>query len=218
MYVVYDCVQDGGVFVIAGLEDAGIPYRKVYVDLRKGENLEAAFTKINPRQQLVTIRLPDGSVMTEGVAIMLWIAEQHPKAELMPPPGSPERAQALRWLLFMATNLYEGENRKVHPERYAADPACAGAVREAANAYVDWHYRLIEAEIGQGPYFFGEKLCLVDLYLWMLIQWHRDLEWLETQCPKLLRLVETVMVRPKIEPIHLANFGPGIGLCAIEQL
>ena len=212
MYLLYDGLQDGGVFVRAAFEEAGIPYQQSYIDLRKNEHLSAEFTRINPRQQVPVLRLDDGTILTETVAIMMHIADCHPQAELLPPLATIERSQAVRWLLFLATNVYEGESRMVHPERYATDPACAPSVRHAAVDYVNRHYLIFEDVLSEGPYLFGDRVSLVDLYLWMLLQWHGHMDWLNANCPKILRLVRAVMARPRIEPIHLEIFGPGIGL------
>ncbi len=211
MYILYDCPQTGGVFVRAGLEEAGPPYRRVDVDIRKGANFEPDYARLNPRLQVPTLVVPERGVLTEGVAIMTYIADAHPEARLL--PADPwERAQAMRWLLFFATNVYEGESRKLHPGRYTSDPNGAAALGDAAVAFVNRQYEIFEAAIERAPYFFGDDLSLVDLYVWMLAQWHGDTAWLRRNCPKTVSLIEAVMARPKIAPIHAQNFTPDIGL------
>ncbi|MDF0604023.1 hypothetical protein P1J78_25295, partial [Psychromarinibacter sp. C21-152] len=62
--------------------------------------------------------------MTETSEIIVQLADYYPDSELLPPIRSPERGQVLRWLAFCATNLYEGESRKLNPGRYTTgDPA-----------------------------------------------------------------------------------------------
>lgn len=218
MYTLYDGLQTGGVSVKAALEEAGIEYQRITVDLQKKEHLSEEYTRINPRQQVPSLMLDDGSIMTEGAAIMIHIADCHPNANLLAPTGTAERAQAMRWLLFLDTNVYEGENRKVHPEWYVSAPECAGSVYDAAIEYVNRHYLLIENVLGNGPYLFGDRLDLVDIYVWMLVQWQGDLDWLDANCPKVVNLVRAVMSRPKIEPLHLETFGVGIGLTPEEKI
>ena len=150
--------------------------------------------------------LPDGSIMTESAAMLLHIADAHPKAGLAPPPGTPARAQHDRWLIFLAVNVYEGELRKLYGERYTADGDGKGNVEAAARAYVDRHYALVEEALGEGPYVFGDDLSVLDIYLWTFAHWH-DAAWLEANCPKVARLVQTVRTRPKIAPIHDENYG-----------
>ena len=56
-----------------------------------------------------------------------------------------------------------------------------------------------------GPCFFGDDLTVLDIYIWMFSNW-QDAAWLEANCPKIVRLANTVKVRPKIAPIHEENF------------
>jgi len=161
---VYDDIQDGGAVVQAALMEAGIASDLVRLDKRAGEHLTpeftAEFTALNPRQQLVTLRLADGSIMTEGVAIRIYLDAAHRDAGLLPPTDSPDWVQAVRGPVFMA----------------------------------------------------------VDLYFWMLLQWHGDEAWLRQTRPKPIALVEAVIVRPRIAPLHRANFGEGLGCAPLAEL
>ena len=211
MYLLYDCLQSGGVFVKAGLEEAGVAYRQIEVDIRKGANFDPEYSRINPRQQVPSLLVQNRGVLTEGVAIMLYISDQHPEAGLLP-KDKWERGQAIRWLLFLATNVYEGSNRLTRPERYTSDPTGIDALKEANIAFVNRQYEIFEDAVSHTPYFFGPSLSLVDLYIWMLAQWHEDVGWLRKNCPKTIEIVETVMRRKKVAPIHTENFLPEIGL------
>jgi len=212
IYTLYDAERSGGSFVRAVLAETGASHDVVIIDHRKDEHLSDDYTRINPRRQLPALRVADDSVMTEGVAIALHLAERHPEARLLPPEATPGRAQVTRWLLFFATNVYEAQSRIARPARFVNDPACAPAVAAAAAMSIDDHYRIFEQELGAGPYLLGQHACLVDLYVWMLTQWHRDLGWLKAHCPKIVALVAAVMARPRIVPLHRRLFGPGIGL------
>jgi len=206
MYRLYAWKLTGSLATEAALAEAGAAFEIVPVNIRDGEQHGEAFGRVNPRRQLPALRLPDGSVMSEGAAMLLHIADAFPEARLAPPPGSPARAQHDRWLLFMAVNVYEGELRKLGPERYCDDPACAESVKSAAFAYVERHYRLLDDAIGEGPYVFGTDFTVLDIYVWMLAQW-MDAGWLARSCPKVKRLADTVAARPKVAPVHAYHFG-----------
>lgn len=212
MYRLYDSRQTGGVAVDAALTEIGADFEHVVVDIGKGDQFSEDFTRINPRQQVPALQLPDGTVLTEVIAILMHLADTHPEAALAPPAGTFERAQVNRWLSFLATNVYEGEKRRVSPSRYTADPDGEQAVVDSAKDYVARQYEVFEGCLGDGPYVQGDRIGIIDIYLWMLVQWWGDFGWLKRTCPKTLRLVETVMERPRIKPVHLARFGPGLGL------
>lgn len=79
---------------------------------------------VNPLSQIPTLVMPDGSVMTESVAITLALAELTGSNELVPEPGASERNTFLRWLVFFPANI--------HPTyTYADDPVRFVAVKEA---------------------------------------------------------------------------------------
>jgi glutathione S-transferase len=205
MYKLYESINSGSSAVEAALSEASADYVTVPTSTAEKRHLSEEFRAINPRQQIPALTLPDGSVMTEGAAMLLHIADAFPQAQLAPPPGSSARAQHDRWLIFMAVNIYEGELRKAYSSRYSDDPSGGDAVQSNATTYVNRHYELLEAAIGDGPYFFGDQLTMVDIYLWMLACW-ADGDWLAAHCPKVANLVTRVRNRPKVVPVHVKHF------------
>lgn len=206
MYELFGWKLTGSLAIEAALTEAGADFKITPVNLKEGETRTEAFTAINPRQQIPALRLPDGSVMTEGAAILLHIADAFPDMRLAPIPGSPERGRHDRWLFFMAVNVYEGELRKLNPGRYTIDESGAEAVRKAAIAYVDRHYKILNEQIKNGPYVLGDSFTVLDIYIWMLAQW-MDQEWLTAECLKIKLLADTVAQRPRIAPVHTYHFG-----------
>ncbi len=206
MYKLYGTTGTGTCAVKAALTEAGAPFEEVEVTTREKQHLTEEYRQINPRQQVPSLMLPDGAIMTEGSAMLLHIADAHPELGLAPAPGTPERALHVRWLIFFAVNVYEGMLRNMVGERYTTDGNGKQGVEEAARAYVDRHFSIFEESLADGPYFFGDNFSMLDIYMWMIAQW-MDASWLEANCPKITRLADTVKVRPKIVPIHEENFG-----------
>ena len=206
MYKLYGTKHTSTCAVKAALTEAGAPFEEVEITTSKKQHLTEEYRQINPRQQVPSLMLPDGSIMTEGSAMLLHIADAHPELGLAPAPGTPERAQHDRWLIFFAVNVYEGMLRNLMGERYTTDGNGKQGVEEAARAYVDRHFSIFEETLGDGPYVFGDNFSTLDIYMWMIAQW-MDAAWLEANCPKITRLADTVKVRPKIVPIHEENFG-----------
>ncbi len=206
MYKLYGTKGSGTCTVKAALTEAGAPFEEVEVTTREKQHLTEEYRQINPRQQVPSLMLPDGSIMTEGSAMLLHIADAHPELGFAPAPGTSERGQHDRWLIYFAVNVYEGMLRNMMGERYTTDSNGKQGVEEAARAYVDRHFSIFEETLGDGPYFFGDNFSTLDIYMWMIAQW-MDAAWLEANCPKIVRLANTVKVRPKIAPIHEENFG-----------
>ncbi len=207
MYKLYGTRHTSTCAVKAALAEAGAPFEEVEITTGKKHNLTEEYRRINPRQQVPSLMLPDGSIMTEGPAILLHIADAHPEAGLAPAPGTPERAQHDRWLIFLAVNVNEAGQRMNYAERFTTDTDGRQGVEEAARAYMDRHFGIFEEALGNGPYFFGDDLSMLDIYVWMLSQWPGNATWFKANCPGIGRLAGAVKARPKIAPIHEENFG-----------
>lgn len=206
MYTLFGRSGTGSAAVEAALAEAGARYEVVTVNTKAQAHMTEEYRAINPRQQVPALRLPDGSIMTEGSAMLLHLADAHPDAGLAPAPGSPARAQHDRWLIFMAVNIYEASLREAYSDRYTDDPNGAEQVMTNAKTYLKRHFEILEATIGDGPFLFGADITMADIYLWMLAAW-TDQDWLSTRCPKVTALAAAVRERPRIAPIHTAHFG-----------
>jgi glutathione S-transferase len=206
MYKLYGTKHTGTCAVHAALEELNTSYEMVEVTTKTGQHLTDDYKKINPRQQVPSLMLPDGTVITEGPAILIHLADTHSQLSLIPSIGTVERSQIVRWLFFFAVNVYEGELRKLFGARFTTDPNGGDAVVAAAEAYVNQHYEIFENILGEGPFFLGDEFTVLDIYVWMLAQW-MDRKWLGANCPKILLLADTVKGRPKIAPIQRMNFG-----------
>ena len=85
---------------------AGLPLTLRQVNFGHGEHRSPDYLAINPVGKVPALGLPDGSILTESAAILLYLCELAPDRRLFPAAGDPARPEALRWLFFMASDLY----------------------------------------------------------------------------------------------------------------
>jgi glutathione S-transferase/GST-like protein len=201
MYKLYWAKSSGAMIPQALFEEIGAEYEKIVIDFEKDEHRSDAFLSVNPMGQIPALVLPDGTLMTESAAMLLQIVDQHPEAGLAPPAGSSDRARFLRWLFFLASALYPAILRIYYPDRYSTDPEAAEGIKAAAEADLDSQFAILEHALDPGPYLLGETFCAVDIFLWMLIEWHPDPARLFEQAPRLQGLSERVHARPAIARI-----------------
>jgi GST-like protein len=208
MYKLYGTTHTSTCAAKAALTEAGAPFEEVEITTRADQHMTEEYRQINPRQQVPSLMLPDSSIVTEGPAILLHIADAYPEAKLAPPPGTSERAQHDRWLIFLALNVNEAGQRMNYPERFTTEPNGEQAVEQAARASMDRHFSIFEEALVKEPYFFGDDFSMLDIYVWMLAHWPGGgAVWFEANCPKIVRLANTVKMRPKMAPIEEENFG-----------
>ncbi len=79
MSKLYGSIGTGACAVKAALTEAGAPFEEVEIKTSTKQHLTEEYRQINPRQQVPSLMLPDGSIMTEGPAILLHIADAHPE-------------------------------------------------------------------------------------------------------------------------------------------
>ena len=204
-YRLYTRNQTGGMAVEAALKLSGVTFDTVTVPRPDALTATADFAKVNPRLQVPVLIHPDGTVITEGPAILAHIGDAFPAAGLIPTPGTALRATHDRWLGFFHANVYEAMLREFRPERYTTDPTTASPVRFAATAYIRRHFQIFESELTGGPFLTGQTVLMVDIYLWMLCFW-TDLDWLATHCPRIHDLWSTAQSHPTLARIAATHF------------
>ena len=204
MPTLYGATGTSSAGVEAVLEEAGVDFQRVMLDLENGEQRSVAYVAVNPRGQVPSLVLDDGSVLTESAAIMLHIADTHPQANLLPAVGSAKRGIVYRWMFFLATNIYEGVCRAEDSERYTTDGHVDGLIT-AARRDIDRAWGILNSALGDGPYLLGEQFCVADIYLALLATWHSERALMFAQYPNVARNVEAVLQRPKISNVFADN-------------
>jgi glutathione S-transferase len=196
-YTLYSHDGSGGFVVEAALVKAGAAHKVVTVDTAKGEQNRPEFVAINPMRQVPALKMPDGSVMTESAAIVVHLAEAFPDKGLGPKPTTPAHAQFLRWMFFMAANIYEGDLRYFYADRYTTDPAGVPGVKAAGAAHMKKSFAVLDEALAPGPFLCGPAMTMADVYLAMLMDWSPD----PITAPRLRAVTKAVATDPQIAPL-----------------
>lgn len=122
------------------------------------------FNTINPKGYVPVLELDDGQRLTEGPAIVQYLADQRPEAGLLPRPGTFERYRVQEWLNFISTELHKGFSPLFNPKTPDAYKAIATERLTARLAHV-------AQELGEKPYLFGEQFTVADAYLFTVLTW-----------------------------------------------
>ena len=119
-----------------------------------------------PPHGLPTLRLDDGSVLTENVVVLQYIADLNPAAKLLPAAGSMERYRVLEWLSFINSELHKSFSPLFHPE--VSDEAKAFA-RNNVSKRIEY----VESTLGDKKYLMGDQFTVADAYLFTVLTWAR---------------------------------------------
>ena len=136
------------------LEEAGVPYERVHIDIRNGGQNDPAFRKINPMGKVPAFE--DGAAqLAESAAICAYIAERCPEAGLAPKIGDPLRGRYFHWLFF-APGCIEPAIAQI-ATKMELNPVAAGW-GDAQRVF-----DVLEAALEEGPWILGEKFSAADI-------------------------------------------------------
>ncbi|MGI9188175.1 MAG: glutathione S-transferase family protein [Gaiellales bacterium] len=159
------------------LEEIGTLYDFVLVE-RTDDGVPtspAGYLEMSPFGKVPTLKHNE-LVLTESASICLHLADAFPDHDLIPKVGTPERSEAMRWLMFLTNTVQAAYLRYFYPERHTADPNGADAVVAAAVAELTALRDEIAKRLGSGPFVLGETFSIADIYLAMLSSWSADME------------------------------------------
>lgn len=147
--------------------EAGIPIDLVKVNLKsKTVAKDGDYWDVNPKGYVPALELDDGQVLTEGPAIVQYLADLVPAAGLAPANGSFERVRLQETLNYLTSEIH-----KAYSPLFKDD--VLPVVREERLEYLKRRYALIEKQLEGRSYLFGERFTVADAYLFTLTRWAR---------------------------------------------
>lgn len=205
MYRLYGRPGSGSVVVEAILETAGTPYEVELVERSPSGQVPEKLARVNPLGQVPALRLPDGEIMTESAAISIYLADEYPKIDLAPPVANADRSRYLRWIVYLATNIYMTDLRAYYPDRYTTDQNGGKCVKSAALTRMAREWEIYAEALGEKPYILGEKMCVADIYAAMLATWNFDVPAFFKKHPNVRAMYDRVTAHPAIAKVWARN-------------
>ena len=175
------------------LQELGVAFEPVTVDMMTGENRSPEFLKINPAGKLPA--LVDGDfVLTESIAMVLYLAEKYPDKGLMP-KDLRDRAQLYRWLLFSTTELEQPLWRIArHTNVYPKEKRIPGEV-ELARTDFGPMAQVAEDHMRGRKFLVGNSVTVADFVLAYTLDWAKLVKLLDG-FPALDAYMEAMYARP----------------------
>lgn len=187
-----------------GLPTEFIPVGHLFADPAAASRLR----QVNPLGQIPALILPDGRLMTESGAITLLLADTAAAdRSLVPPPLAPERADFLRWLLFINSAVYPCYTVIDRAETLVPDPAARAVFAPQMHDRLLAAYRLWDAAVA-GPWCLGQRLSALDLYAAVMVRWTPGPDWFATQTPRLWAVAQAAGALPDLAAVWRRNTLP----------
>ena len=179
--------RSGGTLIL--LEELGADYELKVLNLKKGETRQPAYLAINPMGKVPAIRHGD-AIVTEQVAVYLYLADLYPEAGLAPAIGDPLRGPYLRWIAFYGSSYEPGlVDRSMKREPAPASTSPYGDF--------DTMFKTLTDQLGKGPYMLGERFTAVDVLWGTALRW-TTMFGMVPDLPVTKAYIERVMARPAV--------------------
>ncbi|RMC95205.1 glutathione transferase GstA [Aquitalea palustris] len=176
------------------LHAAGLPFSVEKVNLRAQPHVTASgveFSSINPKGYVPALQLDDGTVLSEGVAIVQYLADQVPERKLAPANGTLARYRLQEWLNYIATEIHKSFSPLFYPG--------SDEVKNAAWDKLTARFAIVEAQLASSPYLLGEDFSVADAYLFTCLNWvhmvHRSL----ADFPAISAFMQRVQALPAVQ-------------------
>ncbi|RZK77433.1 MAG: glutathione transferase GstA [Methylobacterium sp.] len=182
------------------LRELDLPFEIEAVDLRTRTTASGAdFTGINPKGYVPALQLDDGEVLTEGAAIVQYLADRHAPGTLAPAAGTVERARLNGHLNFISAELH-----KAFAPLF--NPALTPEAREAALAHLGRKLDVVDRALDDGrPYLMGPDFSVADAYLFVVLNWTSMFGVDLTRWPHLDAFTRRVVARKAVQAAMAAE-------------
>ena len=175
------------------LHEAGLAHEAEKVDLRTKKTVSGAdFLAVNPKGQAPALVLDDGSLLTEGPAIVQYIADQAPNSGLAPANGTLERYKLQEWLNYISTEMHKSFSPLFRPNTPDAYKPIAREAIEAKFAFID-------KELAGKDFLTGKKFTVADGYLFVMTRWADGMKIDVSALKNLVAWKARVLARPGVQ-------------------
>ena len=174
------------------LREAGLAFDMEKVDLREKKTESGKdFYQVSAKGAVPALQLDNGQVLTEGAAVLQYVADQAPDKKLAPEPGNMQRYRLMEWLNLIATELHKNYSPFFNP---AMLEPCKAVFRGNLNRYYD----IVESRLSQAAFLLGDTFSVADAYLFTVTR-YADFAGLDlSKWPSLQAFQERVNSRPAV--------------------
>jgi glutathione S-transferase len=147
------------------LREAGLPFTMEKVDTKTNRTETGAdYYAINPKGYVPAMQLDDGSLFTEGVALMQYLADRNPGSGLAPKLGTMERYRLMEWMTWISSEVHKGFGPLWNPKS-------TEEVKEAAKAALAKRLAFADAALAGRNFLMGGSFTIADAYLFTIVNW-----------------------------------------------
>jgi glutathione S-transferase len=180
------------------LEEAGAAYETRWVDFGAAEQTKPEYLEINPKARVPALATERG-VLTENPAILAYIAQTHPAAQLAPLDDPFAFAELQSFITYLCSTVHVAHAHRPRAYRWADDPAAQEAMRKKVPEAMGACFDLIERKMFKGPWAMGDAYTVADPYLFTIARWLEGDGVDPTVFPRVLDHRDRMAERPAVQ-------------------
>ena len=174
------------------LEEAGLPFDIEQVNLATKKTKGGDdFTAINSKGYVPALKLDSGEVLSEGPAIVQYLADLKPESKLAPPAGTIERVRLQEYLNFITAEIHKAFSPLF-------DGKAPDEIKQAARDKISKRVAWLSKELGEKPYLLGDTFTVADAYLFTVLRWTGFGKIDLGQWPNIKSYFERIQARPAV--------------------
>jgi glutathione S-transferase len=175
------------------LHEAGLAFEPILTSTKTKKLADGSdYYLINPKGNVPLLELDNGMRLSEGPAIVQYIADLAPASKLAPAAGTMERYRLMEWLNFITSELHKGFAPLFNPKT-------PDAYKVTAKENLGKQFTYVENQLSEKPYLMGETFTVADAYLFTVSSWGKHVGIDIAQWPKLTAFMQRVSVRPAVQ-------------------
>ena len=180
------------------LEDAGAEYELRRIDLSKREQQSPAYLQVNPKARVPAMVTPRG-ILTETPAMLAFIAQSFPEAELAPLNDPFAFAEIQSFNSYLCSTLHVAHAHRMRGYRWADEATSFADMQRKVPKSVGACYEMIETHMLRGPWVMGDTYTVADPYLFTLAQWLEDDGVDPARSPRVIEHRSRMASRPNVK-------------------
>ncbi len=182
------------------LEESGTAYEAKRLNFADGDQRKPDYLKINPKGRVPAL-VTDKGIISENVAILAWIAQSYPSANLAPLYDPFAFAQVQAFNSYLSSTVHVAHAHRPRGSRWSDDAAAQDSMKKKVPQNMAECFALIETEYFKGPWVMGEQYTTCDPYLYVMETWMEGDGVDQGAFPKLLAHRNRMGERPAVKTV-----------------
>jgi len=181
------------------LEELGVKYQAVKLNLAEGDQRKPEYLKLNPRATVPTL-VVDGEVMTENTGILAYLAGGNPKKGLWP-EDTWHQAKAISTMAWLSSTVHVAYRHYVRPARYSEDESTHESIKTKGKQSFHDSLKEVDGLLKGREWAIGDRYSVIDGYLLVFYRWGIRAGLPVKDLANYTRLVDKVLARPAVKKV-----------------